>query len=111
MTVKILMTMTTFIIGTAIIIIIGAFVLHDFNEQNREHEHERQSGNFGLANKYDAYDKCVKIIKSCTTYKQWLTAMNLPHMHYALYGDDFLQSALINEHTFAEPVDVEYEEI
>ena len=60
-------------------------------------------GGYGKMNKYDAYKKCEKIVTSCKTYRQWLTAMEIPYLHYKMYNDGFLRSALSSAHKFAEP--------
>ena len=67
-------------------------------------------GGYGKMNKYDAYKKCEKIVTSCKTYRQWLTAMEIPYLHYKMYKDGFLESALISAHTYAEPKELETEE-
>lgn len=62
------------------------------------HKHKEEK-DFGLQNKYDAYHKCIDIIKSCKTYQQWLTAFEIPYMFYDLYEDFKLMSDLCIEHS------------
>lgn len=58
---------------------------------------------FGKMNKYDAYQKCIKIVNSCRTYRQWLHAIQMSHLHFEMYHDSFLSGAINIEWTHAEP--------
>lgn len=62
-----------------------------------------KQGEFGFANKYDAYTKCVKIIKSCKTLQQWTRAGEMADLYDNVYNDDDLRYSLWTEWNFFEP--------
>ncbi len=90
-----------FLVGVPVVLVI-VYILYDIHKQNKKYEQENFT-EFGMVNKYDAYQKCVKIINSCKTYKQWLRAMEMSHLHYQLYNDEFLEGALNTEWNNSEP--------
>lgn len=96
--------MTTFLLCILVIVVIGTIVSYQspFSRYKKEDEFTE----FGMVNKYDAYQKCVKIINSCKTYQQWLRTMEMAHLHYQLYHDEFLEGALSIEWNYAEPDDM-----
>ena len=62
-----------------------------------------KQGEFGLANKYDAYAKCVKIIKSCKTLQQWTRAGEMADFYDKVYDDDDLRHSLWTVWNYFEP--------
>ena len=103
--------MITFLLCILVIVVIGTVISYQspFRRYNKENKEEEFTG-FGKMNKYDAYQKCVKIINSCKTYQQWLRAMEMSRLHYQLYEDSFLEGALSTEWNYAEPDDMEVKE-
>ena len=53
-------------------------------------------GYFGETNKYDAFQKCKKIIQSCETYRQLIKAEIVNKSFKKLYDDSFLNGELSN---------------
>ena len=97
--------MTVFLLCILGMTILGIYLAYDIHKQYKKYEQENFTG-FGMMNKYDAYQKCIKIINSCKTYQQWLRAMEMSHLHYQLYHDEFLEGALSTEWNYAEPDDM-----
>ena len=53
------------------------------------------------SHKYDVYKWIEKVIDSCVTYRQLVVADRLIRLHYAMYKDDYLHSALNSYHDWA----------
>lgn len=96
--------MTAFLLCILVIVVIGTIV--SYQSPFRRYKKEDEFTGFGMMNKYDAYQKCIKIINSCKTYQQWLRAMEMSHLHYQLYHDEFLEGALSIEWYNSEPDDM-----
>lgn len=62
-----------------------------------------KQGEFGLANKYDAYAKCEKVIKSCKTLQQWTRAGEMIDFYDNVYDDDDLRHSLWTVWNYFEP--------
>lgn len=93
-----------FLVGVPVMLVI-AYILYNMRKRLQKYEQENFTG-FGKINKYDAYQKCVKIINSCETYPQWLQAIEIPRLYYQLYGDSFLEGSLSAEWDYAKPDDM-----
>lgn len=70
--------------------------------------------NFGLTNKYDAYKKCIRILRSCENIYQVIGVWDIARLHYDLYDDNYLYMQLENEkdfmyHQFANKISINNE--
>lgn len=89
--------MEIFYICLVISLICGIYILLDCNNQYKQYqklEAQNDIEYFGKVNKYDAFDKCEKIITSCKTVEQIKPAKEIVKLYYWLYEDYILTKGL-----------------
>lgn len=91
--------MEIFYICLVISLICGIYILLDCNNQYKQYQKwklsiQNATEYFGKASKYDAFDKCEKIIVSCKTVEQIKTAKEIVKLYYWLYEDYILAKNL-----------------
>lgn len=50
-----------------------------------------------IRNKYDVYNKIIKVIDSCKTFEHCLTAETMVDNYFKVYNDDLLYNILQDE--------------
>lgn len=63
---------------------------------------KKTKAQFNEPNKYDAYIKIKSVMKSCKNYQQLSVAERMIHLHYEMFGDDFLWNKLNWDSRFIE---------